>query len=235
MMSATTARITRHGLSTLVVVVLAGSAAARSHAAVIPDQPCRIAIEVSSTVPLRWTPNQVRRFRDEAEQEWTARGVPLCWRDPQNACAQAASTLHVRVAEHVPSVRPDGRRTLGWIGFSERTGPGPFIVLSLRRAADLLARAERSSRRLSELPGMVDRLMPMALGRALAHELGHYLLARRGHSPSGVMREAFRPEDLADERAGSRLQLARSDVDALRSRCQPRATAVGEVTSPSGP
>lgn len=214
----------------LVVGALAGVPVARAGAAVLPDQPCRVAIEVSSTVPLRWTPKQVRRFREEAEQVWTVRGVPLCWRDSQNACAEAASTLHVRVAEDVPSAGPDGRRTLGWIGFSERTGPGQFIVLSLRRVADLLSRAERSSRRLSELPGMVERLMPMALGRALAHELGHYLLARREHSRTGVMRAAFRPEDVADEQAGSRLHLARSDVDALSSRCRPPATAVGEVT-----
>ena len=103
-----------------------------------------------------------------------------------------------------------------------RGGPGRFIVLSVRRAMELLGRAERAARRLSEMPGMVERLLPRALGRALAHELGHYLLARRDHSRAGLMREAFRPEDLADAGEGQRMQLARRDARALAPRCAPR-------------
>jgi hypothetical protein len=222
MTTRTAAHIARRRLFVIAAIAaLAGPTPGEAGAAVVPDQPCRIAIEVSSTVPLHWSAEQVRRFRAEAADVWTLRGVPLCWRDPQNRCAQAGATLHVRIAEEVPSAAPDGRRTLGWIGFSERTGPGPFVVLSLRRVADLLARAERSARRLGELPGMVERLLPRALGRALAHELGHFLLGRRAHSDRGVMREAFRPEDLADDRPGGRFRLARGDEEALRDRCRP--------------
>jgi hypothetical protein len=70
---------------------------------------------------------------------------------------------------------------------------------------------------------MVERLLPRALGRALAHELGHYLLARRAHSPTGLMREAFRPEDLADQGEGQRMRLAERDARVLGLRCAPRA------------
>jgi len=37
-----------------------------------------------------------------------------------------------------------------------------------------------------------DLLLSRALGRALAHELGHYLLNSRAHAPNGLMR-AIRP------------------------------------------
>ena len=109
---------------------------------------------------------------------------------------------------------------MDWL--SDVEGPGPFIVLSLRRAIDLLGRAERAARRLADLPGMVERLLPRALGRALAHELGHYLLARRAHSPTGLMREAFRPEDLADQGEGQRMRLAERDARVLALRCASR-------------
>ena len=165
---------------------------------------------MSSTVDLKWTSEDVRRFRHEAERVWTALGIDVCWRDARTPCDHAAVTLYVRVAEDVPSAGPSTRRALGWIGFSDVGGPGPFIVLSVRRAIELLGSAERAARRLAELPGMVRRLLPRALGRALAHELGHYLLARRAHSRAGLMREAFRPEDLADDRRGA--------TDALSSR-----------------
>jgi len=195
-------------------------------AALLPLSPCEIAVEVSTTVKLRWSADDVRRFRVEAERVWSAAGVEICWRDTANACAQAPTTLHVRIAEDVPALEPGERRALGWIGFSDVSGPGPFIVLSLKRATHLLENAEHGARRLSELPGMVERMLPRALGRALAHELGHFLLVRRAHSRTGVMREAFRPEDLADEGAGQRMHLSAGDRLLLDTRCRPRAVGL---------
>jgi len=214
----------------LPVVLLVLTAVAwprRADGAVLPLSSCQIAVEVSATVRLRWSADDVRRFRAEAERAWSVAGVGICWRDAFNACAEAPTTLHVRIAEDVPALDPGERRALGWIGFSDRSGPGPFIVLSIKRATELLRDAERGARRLSELPGIVERILPRALGRALAHELGHFLLGRRAHSRTGVMREAFRPEDLADEGAGQRMHLAADDRRALDIRCQARA--IGQI------
>lgn len=206
----------------LLTAWLTAAAAAPASAAVVPAHACQTAIEISSTVDLRWTAQQMDQFRHEAERVWTALGVDVCWRDARTPCDQARVTLHVRVAAEAPAGEPSGHRALGWIGFSDTAGPGPFIVLSVQRARELLGRAERAARRLQELPGLVERLLPRALGRALAHELGHYLLARRAHSAAGLMREAFRPEDLADDRAGQRTQLIGADAQALALRCPPR-------------
>ena len=214
--------VVRHLSLLVVVTALVASASDRARAAVVPMEICQTAIEVSSTVDLKWTFDDVRRFREEAGRAWTALGVDICWRDVRTPCDHARVTLYVRVAEDVPTADPATRRALGWIGFSDVEGPGPFIVLSLRRAMDLLGRAERGARRLADLPGMVERLLPRALGRALAHELGHYLLARRAHSPTGLMREAFRPEDLADQGEGPRMHLAARDAREIALRCAPR-------------
>ena len=187
--------------------------------AVFPLTPCQIAVELSSTVNLRWTAEQLRTFRTEAEREWTRAGVGICWRDAANRCAGAETRIHVRIAEDVPALDARERRAIGWIGFTD-AGPGSFIVLSHRRASELLGESERGSRRLSELPGMIERMLPRALGRALSHELGHFLLARRAHSRTGVMRESFRPEDLADAGTGQRMRLASDDLRALDVRCR---------------
>ena len=219
-------------LSALVLVALT---AVTARAAVVPTHICQTAIDVSSTVDLEWTADDIRRFREEAERAWMPLGVDICWRDAQTPCAHAVITLYVRVAEDVPTADPATRRAIGWIGFSDTAGPGQFIVLSMRRATDLLGRAERAARRLSEFPGMVERLLPRALGRALAHELGHYLLARRSHSPTGLMREAFRPEDVADPGDGQRIQLARRDARELAQRCAPRVGLTADAAALAAP
>ena len=227
--------LVRRRVAVLIATALIASSAGGTRAAVVPESPCQTAIEVSSTIELNWTPEDVDRFRHEAERAWTALGVDICWRDARTPCRHAATTLYVRVAEDVPAAEPTTCRVLGWIGFSDSRGPGPFIVLSVGRAVDLLRRAERAARRLADLPGMVERLLPRALGRALAHELGHYLLARRGHSPAGLMRGAFRPEDLADEGVGQRMHLTARDARTLAERCAPRALGLTADAAPAGP
>ena len=162
----------------------------------------------------------IRTFRQETESVYQKHGIGFCWLEGGTACPGSAVTLYVRVAADVPSAETRDSNALGWIGFTD-AGPGRFIVLSVRRAMALLGGAQLGARRLSEMPGMVDRLLPRALGRALAHELGHFLLARREHSAAGVMRESFRPEDVADESAGPRGRLASADAQRFAMRCGP--------------
>jgi hypothetical protein len=209
-------------LQLVVAVLVVDAALTPAQATVLPYEECRIAIEVSATLDLSWSARDVRAFRDEASRAWAAAGLDVCWRDAVTGCHEAARTLHVRIAPDVPAAVAGERSALGWIGFA-RSGPGTFIVLSIRRATELLARAERGARRLGELPDMVRRLLPRALGRALSHELGHFLLARRAHSRDGLMRPAFRPEDLADEGAGQRMRLTHDDMQRLQARCVPGA------------
>jgi hypothetical protein len=57
--------------------------------------------------------------------------------------------------------------------------------LNAGRVVQLLARTSAG-------PADVGR----ALGRILAHEIGHVILQVTGHQPHGLMRPTFRPEDL---------------------------------------
>jgi hypothetical protein len=61
--------------------------------------------------------------------------------------------------------------------------------------------------------------MGRALGRVLAHEIGHVLLAVRQHDRSGLMRAVFTPAELgAPDREAFRL--TSDDLGRLRSRIQ---------------
>lgn len=205
--------------STLTALVMNGGISgglAAADAAVIAKA-CRVTIEMSTSV-LRWNDDDVRRFRGEADRIWRRHGVELCWREASHSCGPAPTDVYFTIAYEVPSAAATPSASLGWIGFSERSGPGPFVVLSVRRAELILGRAEAGGRRFGDLPGMVERRLPRALGRAFAHELGHFLLNRRSHSRTGVMRDVFGPDDLANE-SGARLQLASADRLLLGQRC----------------
>jgi hypothetical protein len=64
---------------------------------------------------------------------------------------------------------------------------------------------------------VTDRELARALGRVLAHEIGHVLLGARNHDQTGLMRVSFLPDELAAaDRAPFRLTCL--DVGRLRSR-----------------
>jgi hypothetical protein len=83
---------------------------------------------------------------------------------------------------------------LGWITFTA-DGPEPAIHLSRASAEDLLLRT----------PGLDDttiaareKLVGRALGRALSHEIGHYLLKSKGHTLRGLMRAIWPSNEFFD-------------------------------------
>lgn len=56
-----------------------------------------------------------------------------------------------------------------------------------------------------------------ALGRVLAHEIGHVLLAQRTHEPRGLMRASYEADDLAALRRDS-FTLSTNEIERLRAR-----------------
>ena len=81
-----------------------------------------------------------------------------------------------------------------------------------------------AGRRVSDWPPAVrDDLIGRALGRVLAHEIGHYLLILRSHTPDGLMQPSFKAAALV---APDRGAFALSDrlVPRLRARLAQLAT-----------
>ncbi|HYM21720.1 MAG TPA: hypothetical protein VEU08_00865, partial [Vicinamibacterales bacterium] len=94
---------------------------------------------------------------------------------------------------------------IGWIHFRGEGNPEPVIFISRTTAIRLLD-AVASGR---DLPlRRHDALVARILGRALAHELGHYLLASQRHSSHGLMRANWSIDALDSEaRAGFGISL----------------------------
>jgi hypothetical protein len=100
--------------------------------------------------------------------------------------------------------------SLGWIEFVDGR-PSNYITVSTGAATALL----RASR-WNGLPKTVQRtFLVRAMTRAIAHELGHYLLVSREHVAHGLMRGQLTADDIMQPRKSS-YRLDRAQVQQLQ-------------------
>ena len=96
--------------------------------------------------------------------------------------------------------------------------PGNVVNVSVAAADRLLKDAPwLDGRPMRQAPqDLQDKLISTMIGRALAHEIGHYLLASRKHASDGLMRPLITPAEFV--RIGRKhLKLMPEDVVALRA------------------
>ncbi len=104
---------------------------------------------------------------------------------------------------------------LAWIRFVNGE-PQPDIAVSVAAARQLGAQGSWHGRPFNTLPPRAFELfLQRALTRALAHEVGHYLLRSAGHAPRGLMRAVFSVDELMDTRA-SLDRLDQTSMEQLR-------------------
>jgi hypothetical protein len=125
----------------------------------------------------------VSRIRAETEAIWASAGVTFEWHRVFSEGQGEPRQLEVTIDDR-PRDLADGRQALGWITFTAGR-PEKSIHLSRSNVEDMLLRT----------PGVEDMtiqthqtLIGRALGRALSHEIGHYLLQSKIHTPHGLMR-----------------------------------------------
>jgi hypothetical protein len=153
-------------------------------------------------------------LKDETENLWRPYGVQVEWIDAQLG-EVAAGGFSV---EAVLDRRSDGpadpnRAVLGRASVpKDGVGAGPIRVSFDATERMLL-------RRPSSGPFVGDRDLGRALGRVLAHEIGHVLLAVRQHDRAGLMRAVFTPAELGSPDRES-FRLTSDDLGRLRSRIQ---------------
>jgi len=139
-------------------------------------------------------------MKTETERVWSPLDVRIAWIDSSETAAHAAG-LTVMIEEgasrdaaaHHESVLAaltQPATTCGW-------GLARVWVQHVESHAALVRRGQHA---YAGLPlALADTFLGRALGRVLAHEIGHYLLGTGEHTPHGLMRAQFTPQDLLED------------------------------------
>jgi hypothetical protein len=176
--------------------------------AVNPAAPVTLGVDTSALTAV--PPRQLRAMAREAEAIWRANGVTLEWTPAEAGRTPSLSgptdTVRVVADGHVAQRRdqaPAARR-LGAVLFLQSSDlPDNTLSLSVNAIRALVYDAKWAGHRVSAWPPSVrDDLLGRALGRVLAHEIGHYLLIWRSHTPDGLMQPAFKAEALVNPDRG---------------------------------
>jgi hypothetical protein len=121
----------------------------------------------------------------EASAIWKLGGVTLDWHTSSEPPAGGErSTVDVTFDDAPGSVAGQDV-PLGWVTLDASGVPEGTIFLSRKNALRLVDTIDEYRERPLKFK---DRLVARALGRALAHELGHYLTGSKEHSVSGLMK-----------------------------------------------
>jgi hypothetical protein len=167
-------------------------------------------------------------LKDETESIWRPYGVQVEWVDAQlgDVAAEGFSVEAVIDRRTEGPADPD-RAVLGRAFVpKDAVGAGPIRV-SFNATERMLMRRHASG------PFVAERDMGRALGRVLAHEIGHVLLAVRNHDHEGLMRAVFTPVELGAPGRES-FRLSRDGLGRLRSRIEVM-TAGSETRSGQDP
>src|SRR5262245_13018472 len=177
--------------------------------AVLPIPSPAFAARCADEGPRQVTLHMINRARLTATAEaalmtevatiWRAAGVGVEWRPaPSGETAVAGEGVYVMVVPEAEGLSSDpngGGHGLALIRFSDGRAHR-HIYASVGATARVVGGNSVRSR-LSAAPGHVDqKRIARSLGRAVAHEIGHYLANSTDHAPRGLMRAAHRSTDL---------------------------------------
>jgi hypothetical protein len=159
------------------------------------------------------------RVRAEVDAIWNRYQVDVVWEPLRESDQQGVPDLWVQFVDgRAPFARREEAVAIAWLKFDDGA-PTHRVQVSKTAAAALLAMTSWAggSRALIDGPvGLRSVALGRIVGRALAHEIGHYLLASPTHADRGLMRAVIYPQHLVSEGTSS-LTLRDGDVQALRA------------------
>ena len=170
-------------------------------------------------------PMAVRGMKDETSKVSSFFDVRIDWIDPVDATTAAVDVTVLLEESAEPA--PHGVAKRGVVlaelhlpGTPCGTGVARVWVTQARRHVTAALTPDGP---FTSLPNIFyDLFLARALGRALAHEIGHYLLGTSRHAARGLMRAHFSPLELREFATRQRYGLDPVDRDALRL-CRPVA------------
>jgi hypothetical protein len=135
----------------------------------------------------------------EASSIWRDGNIQLRWLTG-NPPPQTGTTLRVLVTSRAVVSSVEGHNwTVGeLLRFGETSA---IAVASITGAQRILGESQRVG--LLDLPATYDHRLGVVLGRAVAHEIGHYVLQTNTHASHGLMRATIDAREFADLRTGT--------------------------------
>lgn len=177
---------------TIVVAIACACAGARVDAAARDRTPADLAVvELQLNVAPGLVPDVVEAtMLDEASAIWRRAGIELRWLP---SATSPSNALPVNIVADDPS--GDDHIDMWRLAKLRREGGRPRVaVVSIDAGERALERLER---KLGEPARRREWRLGLILGRALAHELGHFLLNTGTHSRTGLMRASIAATELA--------------------------------------
>jgi hypothetical protein len=189
------------GLRVGSVVAISIVAAAVGHASGDPvtfASPPTLVLNVKLTATDGLPPSSRVVLITEAESIWKHGHVRLKWLGDASE-ADGSEVLRVLVvsrpvvtAEHAPWTVAELLRSEGSNAVAIASTTGARRIIDESRWAQLTA-----------APALYEHRLGIVLGRAVAHEIGHYLLRTSTHAKHGLMRARIDAREFADLRSGS--------------------------------
>jgi hypothetical protein len=142
--------------------------------------------------------------RAEVESIWATAGVRLLWvSGAHGATPRPDAYVVLREGRVTASAMKDAwmmrsgwSNQLGWVRFDRHGARSHLLEVSLANVRLSLMYAWYDDARLASQPKAIQiRVLGRALGRIIAHELGHWLMGV-GHEPEGLMKATLQAQEL---------------------------------------
>lgn len=141
---------------------------------------------------------QVRLLIDQMQKIWDDAAVEVTSGRNGGLSHSGQAMVSLRILRiPAPASRARLEPTLAWVALDEHGQLAPHLFVSLPAIESVVSSAEFAGYPVRRLPSKTrDELVARAIGRAAAHELGHFLLQRAGHQTEGLMRPTYTLRDL---------------------------------------
>jgi hypothetical protein len=155
-------------------------------------------IDASLTIHADLPDAAQRALVREVESIWRDAGIQIRWVNAKGA--DPLRTLRVVVDRRPASPEPGGNWVVGEL---LRFDDGAAVAVASIARAEVVVHAAGTGPTHVAPDSLVQHRVGVVLGRAVAHEIGHYLLESGAHARHGLMRATFQPREFTDLRSGT--------------------------------